>query len=299
MTDTRASSPVTAGPPPVTLKRKQIPATDSTVSNKKRSKDVSPVTLAEFDSLEKATAFLEKHGADTKVIQAITEAIEKRPLEPRYTIELSHDAKTGHLNLYWSGRSGSKDDAFVALDDDKKWGEALFNLCPRKTPLEADLTWCIPKGTRFTFTGRTQDGLHEINVSEMIPGVRGTGDEEVPKVVWVRVNPCKGGPLYVNKLRLGGGFGWSKVRAVDIGTVLTEKDYPEYEKFMAEQLGAVRVTITKTALNSSDNAVVFLTLYGRISVMALKRLNLPRCFTIKWEDDANDQGLLDGIDLSE
>lgn len=87
------------------------------------------------------------------------------------------------------------------------------------------------------------------------------------------------------------------VSCVDCGTILAESDYADYSDFMASLLGASSVDVNGTATNSDGIELVFFTAKGEIEKMASNRLFIGQStdFTIKWYDDARDQGFFAGI----
>ena len=89
----------------------------------------------------------------------------------------------------------------------------------------------------------------------------------------------------------------SVVTCVDCGTLLEPDEYKEYATCMALLMGAAAVEVLGTATNCRGLGLVVFKATGSVPHMAIKRLDLMHTdFTVKWYDDAKDQGYLDGVD---
>lgn len=86
------------------------------------------------------------------------------------------------------------------------------------------------------------------------------------------------------------------VYCVDVGTELTKEYFDEYESFMSEAMRADTLKIICTATNADKLELVFFCAQGNVGKMAMARLDLMiKGFTVKWLEDAEDQGILDGV----
>ena len=85
------------------------------------------------------------------------------------------------------------------------------------------------------------------------------------------------------------------VCCVDVGTELEETHFSDYEQFMSKAMACDSVKVLATSTNSNHLKLVIFLAEGNIEKMALARLTIPE-FTIKWLDDAVDQGYLCGVD---
>ena len=81
------------------------------------------------------------------------------------------------------------------------------------------------------------------------------------------------------------------VKVVDMGTTVKSYEMQEYLETVRKVLDAKHVRCIECFKNINGITVHLLNVCGNVSRMAIKRLSQD-VFTLKWLDDARDQGLL-------
>lgn len=281
-----------SNPPAVTRKRKPVSNPGvCALSSPKNNKPAGFLLQKQFPALENAKTFLHHVDINDKNVAEICSAVV--PLDG-YPIELviRHDKQ---CFLYWSTKATSPQ-TLAELNLKESKATTLFQISPRVDPFQADLQWSIPENTTFSFLAETVNGYRKFKTAgvPLIPGDKAKDNSSaVPEFLWFN-DEVKINDIELQRMVLTDVFAdnLTKAEMVDVGTLLDPEQFDEYEEFMAKALRAVRLAITDTFTNSAGLALVRFHVHGSIGVIAVQRLMIQSKFSLKWLEDAEDQGVL-------